>query len=240
MVRLRTPDHVKASTLEQIKEQLADGAWHNLAVSRNYGWAGRLVAAEAVQAGIIEQSRGRYRLRTPTANASTSLRQAILDELAANAPVGSMELTVLLRKQGVNVAAHEVQHVVQSLQRQGLVTFVENKNGSVKTLGNIRLIVGKAEPPAAYPETEAWSPDDLSEIVNVAPNPRSAITPISIPLLFPLLDRLRNRKRLVNMAAEALEEAGLDDEALRLLNLPIENTPLEEEYLKFAARYELG
>lgn len=50
---------------------------------------------------------------------------------------------------------------------------------------------------------------------------------------FPILARLMHRRSLVDAAAAALAEAGLEDEAIRVLDLTPPTTDVEEEYLRF-------
>jgi hypothetical protein len=60
---------------------------------------------------------------------------------------------------------------------------------------------------------------------------------------FPLLRRIVARRDAVRKAAALLESVGLDDEALRILDLPVAQSPLEAEYLAFASldhRIEIG
>jgi hypothetical protein len=57
---------------------------------------------------------------------------------------------------------------------------------------------------------------------------------------FPLLTRLLRRRSLVEQAANALSEAGLDEEAVRLLDLPLPTSPIEVEYMAYVATHPDG
>jgi hypothetical protein len=51
---------------------------------------------------------------------------------------------------------------------------------------------------------------------------------------FPILSRLLRREGLRDKAAELLSEAGLDAEAVRVLDVPLPTSDVEAEYLRFA------
>lgn len=173
-----------------------------------------------------------------------SLRDGILEELETNGPADDTDdLIARMRFNGrgrANVSAHEVQHVLHALRKQGRVSFRGDQNGTVVLLKAISAR-GVSAPEESTRQTEGVASSvALPQGPDTSPQPEAATEPRAV--LYPELASLRSasvRSERYLQAAALLEGVPGADATVAELILEAENadnlTAAEREYLRFAA-----
>lgn len=173
--------------------------------------------------------------------AGLSLKEVVLQVVRSCGVVADgMDLPHLLAKAGRRADLHEINHVLNSLQKDGKVTFMRHQQGSVQRYNKIQAVQAKPVPFYQPVEPTVVTPAEVTAISVPTPN-------------YPELARLREAEanyrtahakaeRLL-AAAEALHDvdeasasALLERAAVYDAEAPM--TPLELEYLAYAAATE--
>lgn len=177
-----------------------------------------------------------------------SLRQGILEELTYHGPADDTDdLIARLRIHGrgrPNVSAHEVQHVLHGLRKQGRVSFRGDQNGSVVLLKAITRR-GVSAPEESTRQTEGVASSvAVPQGPETSPQPEAVTGPSDV-LVYPELARLR----MASVASERYLQAaslldgidGNEDTVAALFEAAATAdhlTAAEREYLRYAEEHE--
>lgn len=189
---------------------------------------------------------------------TVSLRQAVLHLVKANKLIrDSRDLIPMLKEAGRKDDLHNVQHVLNSLEKAGLISFTRRNHGNVTVYERItsrRTFASKPLPSVWEVKAAAVEPEVAPQPVENAPQepaePAPAVSAHGLP--YPILEGLLARaireatrsnlaERLIEVAAmleaEDPEGAGyLEAKANALTESSLNAT--EREYIKYVRDHE--
>lgn len=204
--------------------------------------------------GVSFQTLYRY---VPRDVASESMKSAILAMVQADGPFANPEEIVERLRPAYRADEHNVVHLLFSLQKQGLVAFRQERSGSrhdrvydIRTVPTAPAIArskrhepvsdAPSAPVEAEPVPEPAAPEE--------PAPETIVTATD-EAPHPLLDQLRRRRSAYATAVAKAEEAvallrdagialdGFETATIDLMESEPTFTPLEDEYLRYAASH---
>jgi hypothetical protein len=204
---------------------------------RSYHWS-LLVSKEAALIRLEkyhEKEREAAEKKAPTVK-TTSLKVRILGALETTDRFDTMEdLLKVIRRNGENIDFHNMKHVMESLVREGKITFEHGSTNDHIPL-NIRLTKHATKATKAAP-----APVEVDK--NGMPNPFVEEPPtvvVKSRVEFPLIMKLLGRRGWLEQAASLAEIAGEEDLAITLLertNKPF--SAFEEEVVALFEAYVL-
>jgi len=182
--------------------------------------------------------------RQDSASAQGSVKSRVLSALALYGKFETMEdLAKIVRRNGENLDFHNLTHVMESLAKQGKITF---DRGTTKDRIPYNITLAKKKPVVSKPVVE--EPIKPEDIVIEEPSPvitdDEEPTPIQVivvddTLEYPTIVKLVNRKQWLEDAAKLAENSQEEDLAILLLeraNKPF--TTLESEAVALFEAYK--
>lgn len=171
---------------------------------------------EEIEHVIAENSKHRKVLRLLFANANAKgyVKDLTLDVIVAN----------------LNLSSREVTRVLWEMQKQELVGFTEKR--STGELYRFRL---------RRKALESMDRDHSREVTDAIQQPQD-VQPIGLVVTmptadeshkYPLMKLLLVRRGKLNQASKLLEDAGADEEALKVMEMIDSTGPLEKEILRY-------
>lgn len=211
---------------------------------RSYHWTLLVSKVDALMRLEKYHEQERKLLNKAPAPKSTSLKTRIMWALSKVDKFDTMEdLLKAVRRNGENLDFHNMRHVMESLVREGKISF-DHGTTSEKIPFNIRMTkVGtkstQQEQTTIIPAVELQNPwrQDDPPAEEVIPKEK----PFVLPLEFPTITKLVNRREQLEAASKLAENAEEEDLAILLLeraNKPF--TTLEQEAIDLYQAFRIS
>ncbi len=176
---------------------------------------------------------------TPRTNAS--LRTRILNALEIHGPFETVhDILLFVARPGESIDLHNITHLLKGMRQQGILSFKQSASG--------RRGRGKGNATANVPYgialngvTRKTATVEAVALPEPEPRPEPTPEPVSImqPAEYPLIQKVINRRILLEQAALLADQAGEVDFGITLLEKAKSTlSPYDQEVLNLWAAYE--